>query len=109
MTFRRTSLIFNVFIFLSVTACSTAPYTEDSTIQGTIEEMITKEKFLFDDQLLLIKESGKEGENESVYEIPVDSFKGYEVGQKIEVVVFSNTEADVWDPDQMKFEITIIK
>lgn len=109
MTIRRISLIFNVFIFISVAACSTAPYTEDFTIQGTIEEKITKEKFLFDDQLLLIKESGKEGGNESVYEIPVDSFKGYEVGQKVEVTVFSNTDADVWDSDQMKFEITIIE
>jgi hypothetical protein len=93
---------------LSLTACTTAPYTEQFTFTGTIEELITEEKLLFDDRFLLVKEGG-EGSEEFVYELPVDSFDDYEVGQEVEVVVFSNTDADVWDLQNLKFEITIMK
>lgn len=110
MKFKRMICLMSIFVAsLNIAACSTAPYTEGSTIRGTIEELITKEKFLFDDKFILIKELGKEGEDESIYEIPVDSFEDYEVEEKVEVVVYSNLEADLWDPDHMKFEITVIE
>lgn len=112
MKFKRIfSLLILSSILLVVSACTTATYTIGSTITGTIEEFITEEKFLFDDQFLLVKEYGGESEGRSPgneYEIPVDSFEGYEIGQNVEVVIYSNTDADVWDLDNLKFEITIL-
>ena len=32
----------------------------------------------------------------------------YELGQKIELKIYSNTEADVWDVDHMKCDVKII-
>ena len=104
-------LIFFFIPILSLAACTFTPYTVDSTITGTIEELISEEKFLFDDKFLSVKEYGGESEGRSpgnVYEIPVDSFADYEVGQRVEVTVLTNYDEDVWDPQRMKFEITII-
>ena len=95
----------------SMAACTIAPYTESFTFTGTIEELIIEEKFLFDEKFLLVKEYGGESEGRSpgnLYEIPVDSFEDYEVGQRVEVTVLTNYDEDVWDPQRMKFEITII-
>jgi hypothetical protein len=38
----------------------------------------------------------------------VDDIKEYNVGQKLEITVFSNTDEDIWDLDNMKFEIKAI-
>lgn len=100
-------LLITFILLLSITACSLASYNHDSTIDGTIEQMKTEEKLLFDVKTLVVKESWKENGGESIYEIPVDSFKDYAVGQKVSVMVYSNTDADVWDPDNMKFDVTI--
>lgn len=96
---------------LTVAACTLAPYTVDNEFTGTIEELITEEKFLIDDKFLSIKEYGGESQGKSpgnVYEIPVDSFEDYEVGQSVKVTVLTNYDEDVWDPDRMRFEITVI-
>ncbi|TAA72389.1 hypothetical protein [Planococcus salinarum] len=92
-------------------ACTFAPYTVDNEFTGTIEELITEEKFLFDDKFLEVKEYGGESEGRragNIYEIPVDSFEEYEVGQRVKVTVLTNYNEDVWDSERMKFEITII-
>lgn len=108
MKIKRPLILISILIgLLSTAACSSAPYNEDATFTGTVEELTVKEKFLFDDKLLLIKGVGESAG--SIYEIPVGSFDEYEVGQKVEVVVFSNTDADVWDLDHLKFEITVIE
>jgi hypothetical protein len=108
MKIKRLMILMLISIgLLSTAACSAAPYNEDSIFTGTIEGLTVKEKFLFDDQLLLIKEDN--GDYASLYEIPVDNFQDYEVGQRVKVVVFSNTDADVWDLNHLKFEITIIE
>lgn len=113
MKFKRIfSLLILSSILLVVSACTTAPYTESFTITGTIEEFITEEKFLFDDKFLSVKEFGGESEGRgqgNMYEIPVDSFEDYEVGQNVEVVIYTNYDEDVWDPERMKFEVTIIE
>ena len=104
-------LILLAIPFLTVTACTFAPYTVDSTITGTIEELITEEKFLFDDKFISVEEYGGESEGRrlgNIYEIPVDSFADYEVGERVEVVVLTNYDEDLWDPERMKFEVTII-
>ena len=106
MKIKKLMILMLILVGLLITAaCSTAPYNEDATFTGTIEGLTVKEKFLFDDQLLLIKDDN--GNSVSLYEIPVENFEDYEVGQRVEVVVFSNTDADVWDLDHLKFEITV--
>jgi|GEM_PF-7134447 len=50
-------------------------------------------------------EGRKEG---NIYEIPVDDIIEYNVGQKLEITFFSNTDDDVWALDKMKFEIKLI-
>ena len=102
-------LVFILVASISIAACSTAPYTEQSTIRGTIEELITKEKFLFDDKFLLITEPEEDGQNERIYEIPIENFDDYKVGQKVEVVIYSNTNTDDWNLNHLKFEITVIE
>lgn len=104
--------LFFYIAFSCISACTFAPYNESFTITGTIEKFITEENFFIDDQFLSIKEYGGESEGRgqgNMYEIPVDNFKDYEVGQRVEVVVFSNTDTDDWDLDNLKFEITIIE
>lgn len=104
-------LLILAITLLTVAACTFAPYNESFTFTGTIEELITEEKFLFDDQFLSVKEYGGESEGRSpgnVYEIPVDSLEDYGVGQRVEVTVLTNYDEDLWDPDRMKFEIAII-
>lgn len=93
------------FLFISLlflVGCS--EYQEDFTFTGTVEEIVVEYK------ILVMKEydapeSRKEG---NVYEIPVDKVERYNVGQKLEVTVFSNIDVDVWDLDHMKFEIEAI-
>jgi len=94
-----TLLVLNL---LFITGCS--KYHEDFTFTGTVEEI------LVEDEMLVMKEyNAPEGRKESnVYEIPVDNVKEYTIGQKLEVTVFSNTDADVWDLNRMKFEIKTI-
>ncbi|WP_019415361.1 hypothetical protein [Paenisporosarcina sp. TG20] len=93
-------LLMSVFI---IVGCSN--YQEDFTFTGIIVEK------LVEDEMLVMKEYGGSDEGRidgNIYEIPVDKVEGYNVGQKLEITVFSNTDADVWDLDHMKFEIRSI-
>jgi hypothetical protein len=86
-----------------VVGCSN--YQEQFTFTGTVEEK------LVESEMLVMKEYGgsDEGRGEgNIYEIPVDDIKEYNVGQKLEITVFSNTDDDVWALDKMKFEIKLI-
>lgn len=92
-------LSFSFMSLLFLVGCS--EYQKDFAFTGTVEEIVVEDK------ILVMKEydapiSRKEG---NVYEIPVDKVERYNVGQKLEVTVFSNIDADIWDLDHMKFEI----
>lgn len=54
MKIKKLMILMSILIgLLSTAACSSAPYNEDATFAGTVEELTLKEKFLFDDKLLL--------------------------------------------------------
>ena len=84
---------------LLIVGCS--DYQEQFTFTGTVEEK------LVEDEMLVIKEYGQpEGRKPgNTYEIPVKDLSQYDIGQKLEVTVFSNTDDDIWALDHMKFEI----
>lgn len=88
---------------LFIAGCS--DYQEEFTFTGTVEEILIEE------EMLIIKEyDGGEGRKAgNVYEIPVDDVERYSIGQKLEITVFSNTTADVWDLNKMKFDIKTIE
>lgn len=94
-----TLLVLNL---LFIAGCS--KYQKDFMFTGTVEDI------LIEDEMLVMKEyNASDGRKEgNVYEIPVDNVKEYTIGQKLEVTVFSNTDADIWDLDRMKFEIKTI-
>lgn len=96
-----------LIVVLLFGGCSTALYTIDSTIVGIIEDIKIEGQFFADDEFLVIQEDDQEGN--SLYEIPVNDSDAYEIGQKVEVVIFSNTATDDWDLDNMKFEIEVIE
>lgn len=78
-------------------------YQVDNILTGTIE------KILMEEEILVIKGYGEEGSTKgNIYEIPVEDPSKYEIGQKIEITIYSNTDADVWDLDRMKFDVKMI-
>ncbi|MCZ8537994.1 hypothetical protein M9R32_12430 [Paenisporosarcina quisquiliarum] len=89
-----------LLIFLFIAGCS--DYQEDFTFTGTVEEILVEGEKLVIKEYDGLDEGRKDG---NVYEIPVDNVERYNIGQKLEVTVSSNTDADVWDLDRMKFEI----
>lgn len=89
---------------LFVAGCS--DYQKEFTFTGTVEEIFIEE------ELLIIKENGEVDEgrkDRNVYEIPVSELERYSIGQKLEITVFSNTTADIWDLDNMKFDIKTVE
>ena len=92
-----------LLIFLLITGCS--DYQESFTFTGTVEEILVEEEMLVIKEYDGVDEGRKEG---NIYEIPVDNLERYNIGQKLEVTVFSNTDADVWDLDRMKFELKTV-
>ena len=91
-----------LFFLFSILGCSN-DYQVDNILTGTIEKILIEKK------ILVIKGYGEVGSTKgNIYEIPVDEPSKYELGQKIEVKIYSNTEADVWDVDHMKFDVKII-
>ena len=95
---------FILLICLFITGCS--DYQEKFTFTGTVEEI------LVEDEMLVIKEYGgmDEGRKDgNVYEIPVDNIERYSIEQKLEITVFSNTDDDIWELDNMKFDIKTVK
>ncbi|MFC5602783.1 hypothetical protein [Sporosarcina koreensis] len=94
-------LLLNLFF---IAGCS--DYQEEFTFTGTVEEILVEE------EMLVIKEYGginKGRKDGNIYEIPVDDVERYSMGQKLEITVFSNTTADVWDLNNMKFDIKTVE
>ncbi|WP_226577751.1 hypothetical protein [Halobacillus litoralis] len=59
------------------------------------------------DELIVLEEvdapeSRKDGNR---FEIPVDDFEKYQKGDKVHVIVETNTTNDVWDLDHLRFHI----
>ncbi|QHJ70934.1 hypothetical protein [Planococcus halotolerans] len=99
--------VFSIILLL-IGGCTFAPYTFQNTVIGTIEEIEIEEKFFMEDEFLVIEEENRQPDN-SLYTIPVSDSEAYDVGQKVKVDIYSNTEADVWDLDHMKFEIEVME
>nr|WP_285851946.1 hypothetical protein [Sporosarcina luteola] len=81
-------------------------FQEIFTFTGTVEEI------LVEDEMLVLKEygGGDEGRREgNVYEIPVDNVEKYNIGENLEITVFSNIDADIWDLDHLKFDIKTVE
>lgn len=96
-------VILLICVFLA--SCSD-DYQESFTFTGIVEELLVQE------EMIVIKEYGKtnEGRREgNVYEIPVVDVDRYNIGQKLEVTVFTNTNEDIWDVEHMKFNINIVE
>ncbi len=96
---RKANLLFFISL-LFIVGCS--DYQEDFTFTGTVEEKLDEAG------MLVMKEYGGNDEgrkDENIYEISVDDIKKYNVGQKLEITVLSNTDEDIWDLETMKFEI----
>ncbi|MFJ7934826.1 hypothetical protein [Sporosarcina sp. NPDC096371] len=101
----KITISFILLICLFFAGCSD-DYQESFTFTGTVEEILVEE------EMLVIKEYGgvDEGRREgNVYEIPVDNVERYNVGEKLEITVFSNINADIWDLDHMKFDIKTVE
>lgn len=98
--------IFSIILLLTG-GCTFAPYTFQHAVVGTIKEIEIEEKVFMDDEFLVIEEENRQPDN-SLYTIPVSDSDKYEVGQKVKVDIYSNTDADVWDLDNLKFEIEVM-
>ena len=85
-------------LLIFTTGCS-ADYQISTVITGEIED-INKEK-----ELLIILGKFEGNDRTFTFEIPARNLEQYEIGQKVEVTIYSNTDQDIWDPDNMKFEI----
>ncbi|WP_093062983.1 hypothetical protein [Psychrobacillus sp. OK028] len=100
----KITISFILLICLFFAGCSD-DYQESFTFTGTVEEILIEE-------MLVIKEYGgvEEGRKDgNVYEIPVDDVEKYNIGQKLEITVFSNTSDDSWDLYNMKFDIKTVE
>lgn len=87
-----------VTLFLMILAGCSSDYTEKTVLKGTIVEV--KEE--------MIKVS-QEKKKQNIFEIPASATTQFKKGQKVEVTIYSNTTADVWDLNKMKFEIDILE
>jgi hypothetical protein len=95
-----TGLLFTYLIFALMIGCS-KDYQVDFIFTGTIQEKLIEE-----DMLVLKEYDAPEGRREgNIYEIPVDDIEQYEVGQKLKVTVYSNTDEDVWDLDELRVKV----
>nr|WP_285847103.1 hypothetical protein [Sporosarcina luteola] len=81
-------------------------YQESFTFTDTVEEILVEEEMLIMKEYGGVSHGRREG---NVYEIPVDNVEKYNIGQKLEITVFSNTDADIWRLDNMKFDIKTIE
>lgn len=84
-------------IFTMLAGCS-SDYTERDIQKGTIVEV--------KDEMIMVS---KDKRKEIILEIPVSPTDQFKIGQKVEVTIYSKTPADIWAPDEMKFEIDILE
>ena len=101
----KIKISFILLICLFFAGCSD-DFQESFTFTGTVEEI------LVEDEMLVMKEYGgvDEGRREgNVYEIPVDNVEKYNIGEKLEITVFSNIMHDIWDLDHLKFDMKTVE
>ena len=101
----KITISFISLICLFLVGCAD-DYQESFTFSGTVEELYVQEEILVIQEHNKINKGIREG---NVYEIPVVDVERYNIGQNVEVTVFSNTDEDVWDVDHMKFDINIVQ
>lgn len=101
----KNTIVVILLICLFLTGCS-GDYQESFTFNGIVEGLLVQEEMIVIKEHGKIDEGGREG---NVYEIPVVDVERYNIGQKVEVTVFSNTDEDVWDINHMKFDINIVE
>lgn len=89
------TLIVSTWLVLS--GC-TQPYEIESEFTGVVKQINEAH------QLLIVADS-----SETTYDIPVSDIRPYQVGQKLNITVFSNTDEDVWDLNHLKFEIETLE
>ncbi|MCM3637168.1 hypothetical protein M3152_05480 [Sporosarcina luteola] len=99
------TISFTLLICLFFAGCSD-DYQESFTFTDTVEEILVEEEMLIMKEYGGVSHGRREG---NVYEIPVDNVEKYNIGQKLEITVFSNTDADIWRLDNMKFDIKTIE
>ncbi len=92
-------LILSIFL---MTGCSN-DYQVDSEITGVIKEVNKKDKII-----VVIGSLKDKATITNTYEIPTKDVEEYEIGQKVDVTIYSNLNEDIWDPSHMKFEITTV-
>lgn len=96
----KKKMLLLLFALLVLVGCK--EYQEDFTFTGIVQEVQAEEGILVMEEYGSADEGRRDG---NVYEIPAKKIERYKVGDRLEVTVFSSTVTDVWDPDQMKFEI----
>lgn len=68
------------------------------------------EKFLTDDEFIVVRgKADHRGSSVATYDIPVSDSDSFEVGQKVQVEIYSNSNEEDWDLDHLKFEIELLK
>ncbi|SDJ08958.1 hypothetical protein [Salimicrobium halophilum] len=99
------SVLFVILILMGCYGDDTVDWYESFRFTGTVEEIRTE------DNMLVMKEynapeSRKKG---NIYEIPADEIQSYETGDKLLVIVETNTQEDIWDLEHMRFVIKPIE
>ncbi|WP_252504004.1 hypothetical protein [Sporosarcina sp. Marseille-Q4943] len=100
----KVTIGFFLLNLLFIAGCS--DYQEKFNFTGTVGEILVEEEMLIIKEYGGVEEGRKDG---NVFEIPVDDVERYSIGQKLEITVFSNTTADIWDLDNMKFDIKTVE
>lgn len=77
-------------------------YQKDFTFTRTVLEVQDEEEILVMEEYGSEDEGGRDG---NVYETLAKKIEQYNAGDRLGVTVFSNTVAEVWDPEYMKFKI----
>jgi hypothetical protein len=96
------------FIIILLSSCNfgtTDKWYESFRFTGTVEKKLNKEG------MLVIKEyDTPEGRKQELpYEIPIDNMADYKVGDKLLVIVETNTDKDIWDLNHLRFDIKPIE
>ncbi len=93
----KLKFIFMLSLCLLLPGCA-QPYEIESEFTGVVKQINEAH------QLLIVADS-----SETTYDIPVSDIRPYQVGQKLNITVFSNTDEDVWDLNHLKFEIETLE
>ncbi|MFI8685887.1 hypothetical protein [Rossellomorea sp. NPDC077527] len=95
------------FTIILLSSCNfgTVKWYESFRFTGTVEKKLNNEG------MLDIKEyDAPEGRKQGLsYEIPVDNMADYQVGDRLLVIVETNTDKDIWDLNHLRFDIKAIE